>query len=237
MTWPSLPESTICLPRAKCSQLRLLGAGLDDLLRRLGELQEGVALLERVRDGLLQVDVLARRDCVGRHLQVPVVGAPDHDRVDVLVVQDASVVGVLRRPGPRDLGRLEHARLVDVAHRDELAAGQLLEQAHQVPRAAAGADDADPDAVVGAEGRGRTPGERASAAPPARVVPRKRRRFQEVLFGVIPTSSGAGSARTSGTLSARPGRVNLHHRAERAVWPSDEALRPDGPPSGGLGAS
>ena len=46
----------------------LLRAGLHDLLRRFDDAHHLGAFRDRVRDGLLDVDVLARRDGVERDL-------------------------------------------------------------------------------------------------------------------------------------------------------------------------
>ena len=71
------------------------------------------------------------------------------------VVEDAAVVGdLLHRRRADDLGGLQQPRLVDVADRDHLVAGQPLQQRHQPAGAAAGADDADADSVVRALGAG-----------------------------------------------------------------------------------
>ena len=209
----------------------LLRAGLDDLLRALGELQEGVAVLEGARHRLLEVHVLAGGDRVGGHLQVPVVGAPDQDRVHVLVVEEAAVVGVLRRGGPGDLDRLQHPRLVRVAHRHHLAAGQLLEQAHQVAGAAPGADDADADAVVRAEGlrasEARPEGEGGAAgdrgAQEAAAVPGGAARGHSNLHGGRELPGRGQAIRPAGACQpARPARS--------AGRSGRKALGPDGRP-------
>ena len=130
----------------------LLRAGLDDLLRGFDDPDHLGAFGDRVRDRLLDVDVLAGGDGVERHRLVPVIGRADHDRVDLAVVEDPAVVGHLRGRGPGDLGGLKQPRLVDVADGDHLVAGELLEQRHQPAGAAAGADHADADSVVRALG-------------------------------------------------------------------------------------
>ena len=156
----------------------LLGAGLHHLLRGLDGRDHGRALVDGVRDGLLDVDVLAGGDGLERHRLVPVIGSADEDRVYVLVVEHAAVVGDLRRLAPGDLHRLQHPGLVDVGDRDHLLARQRPELLHEVARAAAGADHADADAVVraeggrrrrvppGQEGGGGTDGGSQEAAPP-----------------------------------------------------------------------
>ena len=92
---------------------------------------------------------------------MPVIGRADHHRVDLAIVEDAAIVGDLRGRGTGDLGGLEQARLVDVADRDHLVAGQPLQLGHQAAGAAARADHADPDAIVRAlRGCGRAGPER-----------------------------------------------------------------------------
>ena len=108
------------------------------------------ALLDRVRDRFLDVDVLPRGDGVERHLLVPVIGRPDQHRVDLAAVEDAAVLGRLERGRAGDFRGLEEPRLEDVAERDDFDAGDGLELVHQAAGAAARADDRDTDAVVGA---------------------------------------------------------------------------------------
>ena len=142
----------------------LLRAGLHDLLRRFDGLDHLRAFGDGVRDRLLDVDVLAGGDGVERDGLVPVIGRADHHRVDLAIVEDAAVVGHLRGRGPGDLGGLQQARLVDVADRHHLVAGQLLQQAHQAAGAAAGADHADADPIVRALRAGRAPSARRARA-------------------------------------------------------------------------
>ena len=143
------------LPQHPVVPAALLRAGLHDLLRRFDGLDHLRAFGDGVRDRLLDVDVLAGRHGVERHGLVPVVGRADHDRVDRAIVEDAAVVGDLGGSGAGDLGGLEHARLIDVADRHQLVAGQPLQMVHQAAGAAAGADHADADPVVRALSRRR----------------------------------------------------------------------------------
>ena len=77
-------------------------------------------------------------------------GVRDDDGVDRLVVEDAAEVGD-RRGLRRGLDGLRQVRLVDVADGGDLHVGEPLVPAHDAEPLAAGADDADADAVVGAE--------------------------------------------------------------------------------------
>jgi hypothetical protein len=103
---------------------------------------------------LLDVDVLAGREGVERHLPVPVVRRGDEHGVDVLVVEQAAVVGddgcLAAGPGPAALG----PAAVGVAQRHHLGVGagggegidQLLGA-----RTHAGAADSQP--IAGRAGR------------------------------------------------------------------------------------
>ena len=130
----------------------------ESLRRRPGE----PVFLERERERLLAEDVLARLECLDRDLHVPVVGRDDAHDVDVGPVEHAAIVAV--GVGPALAGVVVVAApfrmaVVDVTHRHdvaELGVGVGVTGAHR-----AGADAADPRAVVGRgvrEGRGR-PGE------------------------------------------------------------------------------
>ena len=140
------------LPQHPVLPAPLLGAGLHDLLRRLDHLDHLRALGNRVRDRLLDVDVLSGRHGVERHGLVPVIGRADHDGVDLAIVEDAAVVCDLGGSGPGDLGGLEHARLIHVADGDQLVARQPLQMVHEAACPAACADHPDADSVVRALG-------------------------------------------------------------------------------------
>ena len=133
----------------------LLRARLNDLLGRLDDAHHLGAFFDRVRDRLLDIDVLARLNGVERHHLVPVIRRADQDGVDLAVVEDAPVLGRLERGRAGNLRGLEESRLEHVTDRDDFDAGDRLELAHQPARPAAGADDRDADAGVGAlNGRG-----------------------------------------------------------------------------------
>ena len=138
----------ICFAQHPMVPAALLGAGLHDLFRRFDHPDHLRAFGDAVGDRLLDVDVLARRDGVERHRLVPVIGRADHDGIDLTIVENLPVVDDLHRSGPGDLRRLQQSRLVDIAHRDHLVAGQLLEEVHQAAGAAARADHSDADSVV-----------------------------------------------------------------------------------------
>ena len=70
----------------------LLRADLHDAVGLLGDLAELLPLVDRERERLLAVDVLAGLHGVDADLGVPVVGRADDDGVDVLAVEDLAVV-------------------------------------------------------------------------------------------------------------------------------------------------
>src|SRR5262249_37527134 len=121
-----------------------------------GRVDHQPALADVVRARLLDVDVLARGAGEDGGRGVPVVGGGDEDRVDRPVGQHAAQVpGGLRPAARRPLDRLGggvHAvavRVADPGNLHVLAGEQGPDVVH--PHAA-GADDADDDALVGAAG-------------------------------------------------------------------------------------
>ena len=128
---------------------------LDDILQ-LGGLVDGV------RHRLLEIHVLARQDGRPRDGVVQVIGDHDHHAVDVGAGKQRAVV-TTRALGARLRLRVVHARLPDVAHLHEVdvalpvapgkeAAPQQVLELH------AAADEAEPDAIVGAEHAAGRPG-------------------------------------------------------------------------------
>jgi hypothetical protein len=68
--------------------------GLDDAFVLRGRLDHLAALEDRVRRGLLDVDVLARLAGPNGRQRMPMVWGRDNDRIDVLIVQQLAQVGV-----------------------------------------------------------------------------------------------------------------------------------------------
>ena len=134
----------------------LLRADLDDAVVLARRLHHRAAFGDGHRRRLLDVDVLAGLAGEHRHQRVPVIGRADDDGVDGLVVEDAPEVGV-PGGGRRDFGGLGQVGRVDVADGGDLDVGEALMAAQHAGALPAGADDADADAIVGAERRG--PGE------------------------------------------------------------------------------
>ena len=127
----------------------------SDLHHALGIAHRGDqrrAFFDRVRDGLLAVDVFAGAHTGDGDGHVPVVGRGDHDGVDILTVEDLAVVEVGERVGGGVLGfGFQAARFINVAAGDDLVLFGELQLAQQILAASAGADGADPYAIVGAE--------------------------------------------------------------------------------------
>src|SRR5262249_46699893 len=71
---------------------RRLHADGDDLVLLLGGIDDGDRLGDRARHRLLHVDVLAGVHGVQGHAGVPVVGRGDDDDIDVLLAEDGAVV-------------------------------------------------------------------------------------------------------------------------------------------------
>ena len=130
----------------------LLRADLDDLLALLVGVEHRVDARNVVRGGLLDVDVLARRQRVDHLLRVPVIRRGDQDRIDVLAIEDPAVIadhveleGLPRRRHPR-----VELRLVHLGGGDPLDVRLPRKGVEHAAPAVAAADDRHPDAIVGA---------------------------------------------------------------------------------------
>ena len=128
----------------------LLQADLADAPVDARGLHHHGRLVAGAAHGLLDVDVLAGVHGIDGVILVPVVGRADQDGVHFLQLEEFPVIAEGLGVG-RLLLRLVDVDRVDVAQRAHLQVGVLLEQAHDVGAAVAGADDAEPDAVVRAE--------------------------------------------------------------------------------------
>ncbi len=126
-----------------------LAADLQHTPGLLLRLEHPDALVDRVHHRLLAVDVLALFQGVDRHPLVPVVGAGDDHRVDVLPVEDLPVVA-RRVDVLAELGAaLLEAAVVDVGRGDQLDAGHLERRLRVALAHAPGAQEGDADAVAG----------------------------------------------------------------------------------------
>jgi len=126
--------------------LQNLFAGADRILQR-GTFLNGVS------DGLFEIDVFAGGQGVDGHAHMPVVGRCDDDGVEPLL-EDLAIV---RMSGGDAVGAGFDGvatRGVDVADGDDLILADLVGGFEQVVDAAAGADDADAQGVVGPDNAG-----------------------------------------------------------------------------------
>ena len=118
-----------------------------------------LGMIHRERHGLFLIDVLAGGEGVGEVLAVQVLRGGDEDGVQVLVVEQAMVVQVGPGAGRDRLHGLERLGVhVGGAHTFHVGQGDSLLE--DLAAAIANADDADADALVGAQDIGR--GQRAS---------------------------------------------------------------------------
>ena len=132
----------------------LLRADLDDQVRILVVgVEHHVDARDVVRNRLLDVDVLAGGERVGRDPGVREVGRADEHRVDVVAVEHTTIVADdVERLGERAIGALEVGLLVlrDLASHRELHVVVARERVEHATGPAAHADDGHPHAVVGA---------------------------------------------------------------------------------------
>src|SRR5207248_1034637 len=138
----------------------LLGADLHHALVLVLGVDDGPALAEFVRQRLFNIDVLVGGAGVHGDGDVPVVRGGDQDGVHVLAVEHGPVVAGGERllVGPGAAG-LEVGR-EDIADGGDADVGHLDQRLHQVAAAAAAADQADVEGLVGPEGAGGGGGQR-----------------------------------------------------------------------------
>ncbi len=72
----------------------LHGADLEDPAGLLDDLLDQLPFVDRQRERLFAVDVLAGLHRLDRDLRVPVIGRGDHHRVDVFAIEDLAIVFV-----------------------------------------------------------------------------------------------------------------------------------------------
>src|SRR5262249_42303235 len=92
---PAVADQLAGLPEARVAAL--LAAGLEDALGVAPRRDEALALVDRQRERLLAVDVLARLEGGEVDQRVPVVGGAVDDDMDVLALQQLTEVLVDRR--------------------------------------------------------------------------------------------------------------------------------------------
>ena len=125
----------------------------SDLHHALGIVHGGdqrSRLFHRMGDRLFAVDVFARPHGGDGDWHMPVVWRADHDGVDIFAIEDLTEVQMIAGVGGAVLRLGFHAaRFVDVAAGDDLVLFGEFQLAQQILSAAAGADGADPYAIVG----------------------------------------------------------------------------------------
>ena len=138
-------------------QVDLTGALLQSDLQNPAGGARGVQhdgrLAAQPAHGLFRVDVLAGVHRIHRVILMPVVGRADQDGVDFLQFQQLAVIAEGLGAG-RTGQRLFEALGVDVAQGAYLHVGVFLEEALHIGAASAGTDDAQTDAVIGAQNSG-----------------------------------------------------------------------------------
>ena len=157
-------------------------ANLDDPFIFSRRIDHRPAFHDRHRERFLYINILSR--LAGRdHLdRVPVVGRGDHDRVDVLSIEDRAKV-VDPRHIAVELGHLGDSlaqtgkpriqaivstieiRLVDVAQRDDLGIDVRQESFQELASAVSHADEAEPHLVAGCQSPGPAAGCSADREP------------------------------------------------------------------------
>ena len=137
----------------------VLRADLDHLAALLGQLDDLGALFDGVGDGFFEIDVLAGLERRDGHRVVQVLRRHDEDHVDVGIREHFAVVdGRLRGVLPLrlhvvlDAVQVAGVGVADVHDLDHVGARDV-HLVHAVVSAAAGADPADAQFVVLAEGR------------------------------------------------------------------------------------
>ena len=129
----------------------LLHTGLHDAFGFFDGLYHLLAFFDGMHDGLFAIDILAGFNGVHQHLFVPMVGTGDEHRVDVLPVEEVTVVEV--GGGGRSC-RLECGFAVcpvDIANRRHFNRGVFHEQRHIVLPALARAQQRQTDSFIGAQ--------------------------------------------------------------------------------------
>ena len=129
----------------------LLGADLDDAVVAASGVEHPAALFDEEREGLFDVNVFARAAGHHGHKGVPVVRRRDNEGVDVFVFEKLPEVVVTGGGASDGFDGGVEAGLKDIGHGDDLGAGKAVEIARVQTPDEAKADDADADAVVGAE--------------------------------------------------------------------------------------
>ncbi len=125
-----------------------LAADLEHAPRLADDVDNLLALVDRVRERLLDVSVLPGLQRLDRHRLVPVIRRRDDDGVDVFAVQNLAVVANDRRPSIRPRPRPGRAPGIRVGDRDDLHPGQAHRVLQQLLAARTRSDESHRDAIV-----------------------------------------------------------------------------------------
>ena len=193
----------------------LLGSDLDDATVMAGRLDHPPSLAHDVGQGLLHVDVLARRAGQHRHGRVPVVGGGDDHRVDVRPVQQLAEIAEAGGSPPRHGQAFLEPRRVDLADRRHLAVGlgQEIEQVALADEADADHPDAHP--VVRAEHSARRGGGGQAGAGHG-LQERAAGLHVTSLPGLRETMASSGPLSTEGSKRAFRSLRSLPHGGQSA---------------------
>ena len=165
-----------------------LHADCHDAVVLLHGIDDGVGLVDGAGHRLLAVDIFAGGGGVDGHLGMPVIGRGDADNIDFLQFQDMAVVfgdvlfivGLEAALFRREIQAAANffVAVPDIAHGNRLGAAvfffELVDDVEVFLAAAADAQEADADAVVGALNAGITGGGQRKRSGPGR------RRLQKV---------------------------------------------------------
>ena len=128
----------------------LLHAYLADALVDARGFDDGGAFLDGAGQRLFDVEILAGVERVDGDGGVPMIRNAHERGIDIFLLDEFAVVGVSAGAGGVFLGQAD-VRFVDVAEAHDIDDIRLDEVAHVVTAAVAAADQAEADAVVGAE--------------------------------------------------------------------------------------
>jgi len=134
-----------------------VNAYLRDPARLARHLDHAPPLIDRERQRLFDVDILARAAGIDEHQRVPVIRRRDHHRVHILDLEQAPVIfEAPRRQPPLSLLGLSPIQIIvsQIAEGDRFLVAVLEEGVLHLVATVAEADVADADAVVGAKDSG-----------------------------------------------------------------------------------
>ena len=125
----------------------LLAAALENTLILARGLDHQPALMDGQGHRLFGIDILARLARVNANQRPPVLGRGGDNRINVFAFQQFAVV--LVHLGPVHGGRRPGAFEIDVGHSHDPGFRRLAGRPQQTPSLAAGADNGNPNSVVG----------------------------------------------------------------------------------------